>query len=379
MSLDEKGDKNGLITWDEIPAHLRKHFKRDAYKIPKRDLLRALSNIAEGFIVLAFEKDPDYSVSKGLVDIAWRGIGDFGPAELGEEPSILGIKEGLISQSNPIFKYLYETGHGDQIRDSWRKRYLIPERKGVTPDPSEQRKPSTEAGYIAAAKLYDGSPIRLKHAVETFTADLIGQFVPKQKVKGRKYYDSETLNHLQGMFFSRFVASNFMVDERRQAFLDKKLKKDTTQASKADRLAGVWVEENVKDIDAEDAQNFGTKKTSELWLKMHRDYGNLGEFSEHTSIRSAIQNKLNRMQKGLTWDEVAMNNLRPMSRAEVYLKDFKKMWPTPTKELDRKGRIRQELEQLQWRRNLTKTKFLNGPTERALMYIAIEEGSQKKK
>lgn len=88
---------------------------------------------------------------------------------------------------------------------------------------------------------------------------------------------------------------------------------------------------------------------------------------------------MNGINRGLTWDEKAMNDLLPMSRAEVYLKDFKERWPTPTKELDREGRIRQELDQLQWRNELMATGFLNGPTERALRYIALEEGAQKKK
>ena len=374
-SLDKDG--NGLILEDEIPAHLRKFFKRDAIKLPKRDLLRGVANIAEGFVNMAFEKDPDYTIGKAVADIGWRTAGDFGPLELGSD--ISGIKEGLISQSNPAVKYLYETASGDNIRDSWRKRYLMPQRRGVTPDPSEQRKPSTEAGYIAAANLYGGSPIRLKHAVETWTADLIGQFVPKRKVKGRKYYDSETLNHIKGMFLSRFVASNFMVDERRQKYLEKKLKEDATQAMKANRIAGDWVEENVKDVDAEDVGNFGTKKTSELWLRMHRKYSDLGEFSEDTRIRTAIQNRLNGIQKKLTWDEKTSLSLTPMKRAELYLKDFNERWPTPTKELDQASKNQRELEQLQWRNYLTGTGFLNGATERALVNIAVEEGSQKKK
>ena len=376
-SLDKDG--NGLILEDEIPAHLRKFFKRDAIKLPKRDLLRGVANIAEGVVNMAFEKDPDYTIGKAVADIGWRAAGDFGPLEIGSEPSILGAIGGAASQANPALKYVYEIGQGDNIRDSWRKRYLIPERKGVTPDPSEQRKPSTEAGYIAAANLYGGSPIRLKHAVETWTADLIGQFLPKRKVKGRKYYDSETLNHIKGMFLSRFVASNFMVDERRQKYLEKKLKEDATQAMKANRIAGDWVEENVKDIDAEDVGNFGPSKASELWLKMHRDYGNLGEFSEDTRIRTAIQNRLNGIQKKLTWDEKTSLSLTPMKRAELYLKDFNERWPTPAKELDQASKNQRELEQLQWRNYLTGTGFLNGATERALVHIAVEEGSQKKK
>jgi len=46
-------------------------------------------------------------------------------------------RERIVSQLNPFVKYMFERGvAGDNIRDTWRERYLIPETGGgITPRP----------------------------------------------------------------------------------------------------------------------------------------------------------------------------------------------------------------------------------------------------
>jgi len=176
-------------------------------------------------------------------------------------------------------------------------------------------------------------------------------------VKGRKYYNSEVVNYIKNTVFSRFVATNFMMDERAQKKLDELAKKDFTVIRKAYRLADEWVGENVKDVAAQDVIDFREKR-GKFWVEAHRKYPNADKNSFDARTRLAISSRLAQFEGGgFTIEERRAKNLSPRGTAEWYLDSLNKKWPltfTPLEKRDPKMEAIRAAEVDVW------TKYLEG-------------------
>ena len=223
-----------------------KNLMRDYWTLPKRDIVKALANIAEGVVTMALREDPDRSwkdIAKESASIGLRAAGDVAPVDpipAGEST----LLQTLASQSHPFPKAWAEfTGGAEgQITDTWMGRELIPERF-LKADPEHQKTESTEQGYVIVGQALGVSPIGVKKLVKTFTGNLIGQFVPKKPVEGRENWENDPLLRFFGQ---RFIAPNFIQDDKAKKWIDEELNKEANKNAIAGDAANKWIDERLR-------------------------------------------------------------------------------------------------------------------------------------
>ena len=303
-----------------------KNLMRDYWTLPKRDIVKALANIAEGIVTMALKEDPDRSwkdIAKESAGIGLRAAGDVAPVDpipAGES----NLLQTLASQSHPFPKAWIEFAGGaeGQITDTWMGRELIPERF-LKADPEHQKTESTEQGYVIVGQALGVSPIGVKKLVKTFTGNLIGQFVPKKPVEGRENWEN---NPLLRFFGQRFIAPNFIQDDKAKKWIDEELNKEANKNAIAGDAANKWIDERLR---GQEIQIWDTK--DDLILSqavrniLEQDFPDRDKNSADTYARKAVLRKVKLAESGLTFDENAIKRLPAPAAARVLEKHFRRM------------------------------------------------------
>jgi len=224
---------------------------RDAYRIPKREIEKISSNVAEAFIDFLWEREPAL-----LGEAAMKMLQEISPLSIEITGSRGGVERSLqtaIGQSNPLLKVPVETAF--QVNTFTGNPILSQTMQGI--EPWKQYRDTTPEIYKwIAMKLKDSkaapdfikSPERLRTFVDGILGGATRQFQAFDVAEDRE--GTQGLMAKYGMT-RRFVRSEYVNEQDIQNDLDKFTMK--TNTARHDRLT--WAQEwkvkwdNTKDTD----------------------------------------------------------------------------------------------------------------------------------
>ena len=341
---------------DEDGANLM----RDYWTLPKRDIIKALANTAEGIVTHMITEDPDVSPADLAFGLTKKAVGDTSPIEFNPAGESTWLQT-IASQLNPLGKYgietLQKTPEG-QVRDLWMGRNLVPSSRLGGDKPEKQYKESTEKGYIAVGEALGVSPIEVKRAVNAFTGNLIGQFVPDREVVGReapldefgrKKPPPSTIGEVVGQIpqdiannpifkflGQRFIAPNFVQDTKASQWLKELQTKERNKQIEADEKANEWVDRKIRGKDVPIRGNKSRVLSQAINDLLFYDFPDREEESLDTYTRNAVQRKIKSLRSGVTFDMRQATKLPETKQADYldrWYKRAKEEWGWSDKEI----------------------------------------------
>lgn len=166
----------------------------DYWRIPKKETMQFVSNVIEGGLKFAKDKDPE-----GLKDMAGTFIESILPVNI-QGSNLTGRIQSLGSGLNPLIKvpgeYMDNKNwfyHSDTVPQSLQKAR-----------PENQYRPTTPDVYRILGKVTGQSPLKLQQMVGSITGGAINQLSPPKTVEGRSDVEN---NPLLSPFLNRFERS----------------------------------------------------------------------------------------------------------------------------------------------------------------------------
>jgi len=149
--------------------------RQEYWTIPKDDTAKIFSSMVESFVKFMYDRDPKIAL-KVLEDF----VEDISPVSLhGDNWRERG--ESLVSSVNPLVKVPMELIFG---RNTYFHTDIVPQ-KMRNWRPEDQRRSTTPALFVNAAKVLGVSPLILEHLTRGFSAGAITQFIPREPQEGR--------------------------------------------------------------------------------------------------------------------------------------------------------------------------------------------------
>lgn len=225
-----KWEKNNywLIPRDRFVEDEAGNKVRDYWRIPKRESMQLAANMVEAALKFSEQNDPSAFAAFGV-----SSIENLSPINIQGDTGQQRM-ESAVSSLNPLFKTPFEISTG---RDTFRHRDIVPENQKKA-SPENQYTDRTPELYKSLATAMPDmapellrSPLMLEAAVQSLSANLVNQFMPKPPVTGRSDIENSpflapVLRRFQGTVSTDTEAERAMIDKLQREAADEFLKRD---------------------------------------------------------------------------------------------------------------------------------------------------------